>query len=284
MKKFLGLSALLVGATVFLSGCGNSNEEKQPTETDNGNRNLGVPGENINQRSYSVPIDIGEEGTMQANVDTGQTGTANSNKNINGDGNNNSNKNANQNSNKNKAMQNNTSGGTSTAPNESEIKEYSKYTSATIKTDLGDIKVKFYGADSPKTVANFVKLAKNKFYDGVSFHRVIKDFMIQTGDPNSKDDDWSNDGMGGPGYKFEDEFNSHKLVKGSLAMANSGPSTNGSQFFIVTADATAWLDGKHTNFGEVISGLDIVQKIEAAQVNQNDHPMKDIRIKTIEVR
>lgn len=279
MKKFLGLSALLVGATVLLSGCGN--EEKQPTETENENRNLGIPGENINQRSYSVPIDIEDEGTMQANVDTGQAETANGNKNANS--NNNSNQNANQNSNKNKAMQNNTSGGTSTAPNEAEIKEYSKYSGATIKTDLGDIKVKFYGADSPKTVANFVKLAKNKFYDGVSFHRVIKDFMIQTGDPNSKDDDWSNDGMGGPGYKFEDEFNSHKLVKGSLAMANSGPNTNGSQFFIVTADATSWLDGKHTNFGEVTSGLNIVEKIEAAQVNQNDHPTKDIRIKTIEV-
>lgn len=279
MKNFLGLAALLIGATIFLSGCGK--EEKQPAETENGNRNLGVPGENINQRSYSVPIDIEDEGAMQANVDTGQAGTTNSNKNSNGNGN--LNANTNQNSNKNKAMQNNTNGGTSAAPNEAEIKEYSKYSGATIKTDLGDIKVKFYGDDSPKTVANFVKLAKSKFYDGVSFHRVIKDFMIQTGDPNSKDDDWSNDGMGGPGYKFEDEFNSHKLVKGSLAMANSGPNTNGSQFFIVTADATSWLDGKHTNFGEVVSGLDIVQKIESTQVNQNDHPMKDIRIKTIEV-
>ncbi len=276
MKKTLEITAIFLGAIV-LSGCASSKDTIIPEE--NINRNLGVPGENINQRSYSVPIEIEDEGTIQANIDAGQAGATNGNQNTN----NNSNKNANQNSNKNKSMQTNSNSASVTAPSEAEVKELSKYIGATIKTDLGDIKVKFYGADSPKTVANFVKLAKSKFYDGVSFHRVIKDFMIQTGDPNSKDDDWSNDGMGGPGYKFEDEFNSHKLVKGSLAMANSGPGTNGSQFFIVTAEATSWLDGKHTNFGEVVSGLNIVQKIEAAQVNQNDHPMKDIRIKTIEV-
>ncbi|MCX6744723.1 MAG: peptidylprolyl isomerase [Candidatus Parcubacteria bacterium] len=148
---------------------------------------------------------------------------------------------------------------------------------------MGDIKVKFYGEDSPLTVNNFLNLAKKGFYDGTSFHRVIADFMIQGGDPNSKDDDWSNDGMGGPAYKFADEFNTHKLVKGSLAMANSGPNTNGSQFFIVTAAATSWLDGKHTNFGQVIEGLDVVEKIGAVKVNANDHPLKDVTIKSIEL-
>ncbi len=113
-----------------------------------------------------------------------------------------------------------------------------QYNGAILKTSLGDIKVKFYGQDSPLTVNNFMNLAKKGFYDKTTFHRVIADFMIQGGDPNSKDDDRSNDGMGGPAYKFADEFNSHKLVKGSLAMANSGPNTNGSQFFIVTVEAT----------------------------------------------
>lgn len=156
-----------------------------------------------------------------------------------------------------------------------------KYTAAVLETNLGKIKVKFYNADSPKTINNFLQLADQKFYDGTKFHRVIKDFMIQGGDPNSKDDDWSDDGMGGPGYKFADEFNAHKLVRGSLAMANSGPNTNGSQFFIVTAEATPWLDGKHTNFGEVIEGLDIVDKIENAKVGANDHPLEDIVVKNI---
>jgi cyclophilin family peptidyl-prolyl cis-trans isomerase len=157
------------------------------------------------------------------------------------------------------------------------------YKAAILKTNLGDIEIEFYGADSPKTVNNFLKLAKSGFYDGTRFHRVIKDFMIQGGDPNSKDDDWSNDGMGGPGYKFEDEFNSHPLVRGSLAMANSGPNTNGSQFFIVTAPSTPWLDGKHTNFGQVIKGMEIVDKIEASEVNADDHPLKDAEIKSIEL-
>jgi len=158
-----------------------------------------------------------------------------------------------------------------------------KYSQAVLKTNFGDIKVKFYGADSPITVNNFLTLAKKGFYDGTKFHRVIKDFMIQGGDPNSKDDDWSNDGTGGPGYAFNDEFNSHKLVKGSLAMANAGPDTNGSQFFIVTAAATPWLDGKHTNFGEVVSGMDVVDKIQNVATNQNDHPTKDVIIKSIEL-
>ena len=147
---------------------------------------------------------------------------------------------------------------------------------AVIETNLGVIKFKMYADDAPKTVENFEKLASEGFYDDIKFHRVIKDFMIQTGDPNSKDDDWSNDGQGGPGYSFEDEINSHLLVKGSVAMANSGPNTNGSQFFIVTATSTPWLDGKHTNFGEVTEGMDVVEKIESTETNASDHPLEDI--------
>jgi len=126
-----------------------------------------------------------------------------------------------------------------------------------------------------------LKLASEKFYEGTKFHRVIKDFMIQGGDPNSKSGDGSNWGMGGPGYKFADEFNTHKLVRGSLAMANSGPNTNGSQFFIVTAESTPWLDGKHTNFGEVVEGLDVVTKIEVAKTGAGDRPVENIEIKGI---
>lgn len=158
-----------------------------------------------------------------------------------------------------------------------------RYTGAILKTNFGDIKVVFYGGDSPKTVANFIKLSLVKFYDGSKFHRVIPDFMIQGGDPNSKDDDWSNDGMGGPGYKFEDEINTRALVEGSLAMANAGPNTNGSQFFIVTAKSTPWLDGKHTNFGHVAEGLEVIKKIEAIPVDQNDHPIQDAIITGVEL-
>lgn len=154
---------------------------------------------------------------------------------------------------------------------------------AIMKTNFGDIKIKLYDKDAPKTVENFIKLSESKFYDEVKFHRVIKNFMIQGGDPNSKDDDWSNDGTGGPGYSFNDEINQHKIIKGTLAMANSGPNTNGSQFFIVTAESTPWLDGKHTAFGEITEGMDIVLKIENVKTNQNDHPVQDVIIKTIEI-
>jgi len=156
-----------------------------------------------------------------------------------------------------------------------------QFNGALIKTNFGDIKVKFYVQESPVTVNNFLNLAQKGFYNGTKFHRVIKDFMIQGGDPNSKDDDWSNDGTGGPGYQFQDEMNNHKLVKGSLAMANSGSNTNGSQFFIVTAEATSWLDGKHTNFGHVIEGMDVVDKIEAIEVNENSHPLGDVVVENI---
>lgn len=153
-----------------------------------------------------------------------------------------------------------------------------------MKTTMGDIRIKLFAEDSPKTVENFLKLAKEDFYNGTRFHRVISDFMIQGGDPLSKDDDkkgfW---GTGGPGYKFEDEFNDHKIVKGSLAMANSGPNTNGSQFFIVTAEATPWLDGRHTNFGMVVEGQDVVDKIGVVQTDPSDKPLTDIFIKDIEI-
>jgi len=155
---------------------------------------------------------------------------------------------------------------------------------ALMKTNFGDIKLELFSKDAPKTVENFISLSESAFYEGVKFHRVIRDFMIQGGDPNSKDDDWSNDGMGGPGYTFEDEINKHKVVRGALAMANSGPDTNGSQFFIVTAEATPWLDGKHTVFGRVVEGLDIVSKIESVETNQNDHPTTDVVIASIEIQ
>ena len=152
-------------------------------------------------------------------------------------------------------------------------------------TTMGDITVKLYTNDSPKTVANFTKLASEGFYSGVKFHRVIKDFMIQTGDPLSKDDSQTNRwGQGGPGYAFADEFNTHKLVHGSLAMANSGPNSNGSQFFIVTSDATPWLDGKHTNFGEVTVGMDVVMKINGTPTLPGDRPVTPVIINSMEVR
>lgn len=167
------------------------------------------------------------------------------------------------------------------AMNETNNEYAKKYNAAEIETSLGKIKVKFYNSDSPITVNNFLKLADQKFYDGTKFHRVIKDFMIQGGDPNSKSGDPSTWGTGGPGYSFNDEINSHKLVRGSLAMANAGLNTNGSQFFIVTAEATAWLNGKHTNFGEVISGMDVVDKIEAVKTGAQDRPVEDVIIKGI---
>lgn len=159
------------------------------------------------------------------------------------------------------------------------------YSGAVIKTNMGEITVKLYSDDSPITVSNFLQLAEQKLYNGTTFHRVIQDFMIQGGDPNSKDSDPDNDGQGGPGYSFADEFNNHKLVRGSLAMANSGPNTNGSQFFIVTAESTPWLDGKHTNFGEVTKGMDIVEKIASVKTNGSpfDRPIQNVTITGIDL-
>lgn len=150
-----------------------------------------------------------------------------------------------------------------------------KYT-AVFKTNMGDFKVKLFANETPLTVNNFVYLAKNKFYDGLIFHRIIKDFMIQGGDPIGN-------GTGGPGYRFNDETSKQKIVKGSLAMANAGPNTNGSQFFIVTASATPWLDGKHTNFGVVTEGLDIVEKISLVKTGAGDKPVENVVINSLEI-
>lgn len=147
---------------------------------------------------------------------------------------------------------------------------------ADFETNKGNFKIKLFAKDAPKTVNNFVTLSREGFYNGLTFHRVIKDFMIQGGDPGG-------DGTGGPGYKFEDEFNSHKLVRGVLAMANSGANTNGSQFFIVTAEKTEWLDGKHTAFGEITEGLDIVMNIEKVEVGENDKPKEAVVINKITI-
>jgi cyclophilin family peptidyl-prolyl cis-trans isomerase len=140
---------------------------------------------------------------------------------------------------------------------------------ATIATSLGTIELELYPTEAPKTVANFAELAGKGYYDGLNFHRVITDFMIQGGCPNG-------DGRGGPGYQFEDEFNTHLVDRGALAMANAGPNTNGSQFFIVTAAACPWLDGKHTVFGRVTSGQEVVDAIQAVERDSNDRPKTPI--------
>jgi peptidyl-prolyl cis-trans isomerase B (cyclophilin B) len=145
-----------------------------------------------------------------------------------------------------------------------------------MSTSEGAIEIELFDADAPKTVANFRKLAKDGFYDGLTFHRVIKDFMIQGGCPNGT-------GTGGPGYTFEDDFNQHKVVRGALAMANAGPNTNGSQFFIVTIPAAEWLDGKHTVFGQVTSGMDTVDKIEGSKTDHRDRPVEPIVIESISI-
>jgi len=149
-------------------------------------------------------------------------------------------------------------------------------TQATLHTSEGSIEIELFPEDAPKTVANFTKLAGEGFYDGLIFHRVIPEFMIQGGCPQGT-------GTGDPGYKFEDEFNHHKVVKGALAMANSGPNTNGSQFFIVTADAAPWLDGKHTVFGQVTTGQDVVDRIQQVDRDGRDRPTTPVTIDRIEL-
>jgi peptidyl-prolyl cis-trans isomerase B (cyclophilin B) len=149
--------------------------------------------------------------------------------------------------------------------------------SALISTSEGDIEITFFDDAAPNTVANFQKLAGEGFYDGLIFHRVIKDFMIQGGCPDGN-------GTGGPGYKFADEFNDNKVVRGALAMANSGPNTNGSQFFVVTTEAAPWLDGKHTVFGEVTSGMEVIDAIEASETDGRDAPVEPKLIEKIELR
>jgi cyclophilin family peptidyl-prolyl cis-trans isomerase len=147
---------------------------------------------------------------------------------------------------------------------------------ATMKTSEGDIVLELFDEDAPKTVSNFKKLSSEGFYDGLIFHRVIDDFMIQGGCPEGT-------GTGGPGYTFEDEINPHKVVRGALAMANAGPNTNGSQFFIVTTEEAPWLDGKHTVFGEVRDGHDVVDRIGTTRTDARDRPVEPIGIVTIEL-
>src|SRR2546426_4695654 len=147
---------------------------------------------------------------------------------------------------------------------------------ATLHTNHGAIAIELFGDDAPKTVDNFEKLAGDGFYDGIVFHRVIPDFMIQGGDPTGT-------GRGGPGYTFEDEPNEHRVVRGALAMANAGPNTNGSQFFIVTADEASWLDGKHTVFGRVVEGMDVVDAISQGQRAASDCPEQPVTIERAEL-
>jgi cyclophilin family peptidyl-prolyl cis-trans isomerase len=147
---------------------------------------------------------------------------------------------------------------------------------ATLHTNRGAIAIELFDDEAPKTVGNFVGLARDGFYDGVIFHRVIPDFMIQGGDPTGT-------GTGGPGYTFEDEFNDRKVERGALAMANSGPNTNGSQFFIVTADACPWLDGKHTVFGRVTDGMDVVDEISGLDTDARDRPSEDVVIERVDL-
>jgi len=149
-------------------------------------------------------------------------------------------------------------------------------TNATMQTNHGTIELELFDEDAPKTVQNFTKLARDGFYDGVIFHRVIEDFMIQGGDPTGT-------GSGGPGYQFEDESNQHAVARGALAMANAGPNTNGSQFFIVTADACPWLDGKHTVFGRVVSGMDVVDAISTVETDGSDRPREAVTIQRVEL-
>jgi len=147
---------------------------------------------------------------------------------------------------------------------------------ATLHTTAGPVTVELFDEDAPKTVENFRKLSADGFYDGLTFHRVIRDFMIQGGCPEGT-------GTGGPGYTFEDEINENKIVRGALAMANAGPNTNGSQFFIVTADAAPWLDGKHTVFGRVTDGMDAVDAIEASPTGSGDRPTEPQVIERVEL-
>ena len=149
-------------------------------------------------------------------------------------------------------------------------------TTATLHTNHGAIEVELFDADTPKTVANFVSLAEQGYYDGLRFHRVIPDFMVQGGCPRG-------DGTGGPGYEFEDEASPHRIVRGALAMANRGPNTNGSQFFIVTATDCPWLDGKHTVFGRVSSGMDVIDAISAVPRDAQDRPREAVTMERVEL-
>ena len=149
-------------------------------------------------------------------------------------------------------------------------------TNATFHTSQGAIELELFDEDAPKAVANFLELAGKGYYDGLAFHRVIPDFMVQGGCPRG-------DGTGGPGYEFEDEPNAHRIVRGAIAMANRGPNTNGSQFFIATANECSWLDGKHTVFGRVTSGMDVVDGISNVPRDGRDRPLEAVTTDRVEV-
>ena len=245
------LMAIVVFASLILAGCANSGEVKKTVE------------QPIKDAANYVPemVDIKEKAQEDVNSAVNQ---------------------------ENERLQdtlNESSTGT-VENNSSENNNLSKkYMEAVLKTSLGDIKVKFDSVNAPNAVNNFLKLANEKFYDGVKFHRVIKGFMIQGGDPLSKDesmkDRW---GTGGPGYKFNDELKgTEKYPQGTLAMANSGPNTNGSQFFIVTASPQAPLPPSYTVFGSVVSGIDVALKIENVQTGANDRPVEKVVLKSVEL-
>ncbi len=170
-------------------------------------------------------------------------------------------------------------------PVKTDINNNRKNMIAVMHTTKGDITIELNNKEVPDTVDNFYRLANEGFYNNVKFHRVIKGFMIQSGDPLTKDDSakakW---GTGGPGYQFDDEFtSSYKNETGTIAMANSGPNTNGSQFFINTAD-NHFLDTKHTVFGKVIAGMDVVRAIESTPTDSTDKPISPITITSIAIQ
>lgn len=256
MKKiFFGLLLILVA--VSLSACGKQVENNQVLNQDNFSESFGLNLEEGGVRSSELEVmsesDLGAKSTDQNNNFNNLNNQNNMNENF------------------------------QILPPDQQPDLTKEYSQAILKTNQGDITVKFYSAESPVTVNNFLNLAKAGFYNGTKFHRVIADFMIQGGDPLSKESDARYWGTGGPNYRFADEFNNKKLVAGSLAMANAGPDTNGSQFFIVTAPETAWLDGKHTNFGQVTAGMDVVKKIEAVETGINDRPLEDVVILSVEL-
>ena len=147
---------------------------------------------------------------------------------------------------------------------------------AVFTTTAGEIRCELFADAAPQTVGNFVGLANAGYYDGTIFHRVIPDFMVQGGCPQGT-------GTGGPGYNFKDEINDHKIVKGTLAMANAGPGTNGSQFFLVTAAATPWLDGAHTAFGRIIDGDDVLTALGTTPTGRNDRPVTEQRLERVRI-
>jgi cyclophilin family peptidyl-prolyl cis-trans isomerase len=243
MNKKILPMAIVVFAAVVLAGCANSGEVKKTVE------------QPIEDASSYVPkmVDINQKAQQDVNSAVDK-----------------------ENQNLNNALNE------SNMENEDLSKKYSV---AVLKTSLGDIKVKFNAASAPNTVNNFLKLANEKFYDGTKFHRVIKGFMIQGGDPNSKNDSIKDQwGKGGPGYAFKDELKgTEKYPQGTLAMANSGPNTNGSQFFIVTASPEAPLPPSYTVFGSVVSGMDTALKIENVKTVSPDRPVEDVVLKSVEL-